>query len=60
MRFYSDDPVRDAAMHDAYQDREYVPICERCGNPIEGNIYEVVFYGLVCEECEKYFADDEE
>lgn len=61
MRFYSDNPVRDANLHTAWQDRHYVPVCQWCGEPIEGEIHEVVCVGEVCEDCyEKHFADDED
>ena len=62
MRFYSDNPVRDADLHTAWQDRHYVPVCCHCDQPIEGEIYET--HGLhleVCEECYyKHYADDED
>lgn len=59
--FYSDDPVRDAERHAAWQDKHYVPVCEKCGNPIEGEIIEVICYGIVCEDCyDDHFREDEE
>lgn len=58
--FYSDDPVRDAARHFAYQDREYVPVCDRCGKDIEGRAHDVICYGTVCDDCYEYFREDEE
>lgn len=61
MRFYSDDPVRDAARYDAYCDRHYVPICSHCDLPIEGEIYETFLCSEVCEYCyDKYYREDEE
>lgn len=61
MRFYTDNPVRDADLHRAWLDEHYVPICERCGNPIESRVYDVICYGTVCEDCYEFLsADDDE
>ena len=62
MRFYSDDPVRDADRYTAWQDRNYVPYCWYCHNPIEGKVYETPGLGAeVCEDCyETYFREDDE
>lgn len=60
MSFYSGDPVRDADLHTAWQDRHYVPVCERCGNPLGDSAYHVVCYGEVCESCYDLLTDDEE
>lgn len=51
--FYTDDPIRDAEMHDAAQQRELDtrPVCAECDEPIQSaSCYE--FNGeLICLDC---------
>lgn len=57
MRFYSDDPVRDFDRYDAYQAQleTRLPVCERCGKPINDDRYFEINNELLCEKC----MDDE-
>lgn len=61
MRFYSDDPVRDAERHMAYMERNYVPVCCICDQPIDGEVFcEPIYGNEVCEKCYNTVYADEE
>jgi formylmethanofuran dehydrogenase subunit E len=56
--YYTDDPVRDFARHDAEQARqeERLPHCDYCGEVIYEKYYEINGK-IVCEDClEDLFA----
>lgn len=56
--YYTDDPVRDFARHDAQQARqeERLPHCDYCGEVIYEKYYEINGK-IVCEDClEDLFA----
>lgn len=52
-RFYSDDPVRDFDRYDAMtaQKEAQLPKCEKCGEPINDDIYFEIDGEILCEEC---------
>ena len=66
MRFYSDNPVRDAERYIAYQDKHYAPddepVCWFCEKPFGySEVYTTGGGHEVCEDCyNKHFAEDEE
>lgn len=52
--YYTDDPLRDFARHDAEQQAELdrLPECAECGKPIQSEkCYERIDGELICEEC---------
>lgn len=53
MRFYSDDPARDAARHDAERQRQLdnLPCCCYCDEPIQDEYAYLIDGEWVCEEC---------
>lgn len=53
MSFYSDDPERDFDRWDAYQAQQEarLPKCEKCGKPINDDIYFEIDEEILCEKC---------
>lgn len=51
--FYSDDPARDFDRYDmAMSQREArLPVCEKCGKPINDDTFFDVEGEILCEEC---------
>lgn len=51
--FYSDDPVRDFDRDDAYQAQQEakLPKCEKCGKPINDDVYYEIEGETLCENC---------
>ena len=61
MSFYTDDPIRDAEMHEAEQERQLseLPVCDHCEQPIQDEHYYEVNGGNICPEClETYFRKE--
>lgn len=56
MLFYSDDPVRDAERWIEEQERRKarLPICARCGEPIQDENLWDIDGNLYCPECARY------
>ena len=50
---WSDDPVRDAAMYDAEQERilEQLPLCDECNERIQGEWYYEINGRNICPDC---------
>jgi formylmethanofuran dehydrogenase subunit E len=55
MMFYSNDPARDAARHDAEQQRrlDNLPRCCYCDEPIQDEYAYLIDGEWICEECMK-------
>lgn len=51
--YYTDDPVRDFAHHDAGQAREIkrLPVCSECDEPIQDEHCYEFNDELICEQC---------
>lgn len=60
MIFRTDDPERDFAMHEAWQEEELKkrPVCEVCGEPIVDDHYYDMFDQKVCSDCLKEYCDE--
>ena len=54
-RFYTDDPARDADMHDMEQERKRMrrPLCEVCGEHIQDETGINIHGHWICEKCIK-------
>ena len=50
---WTDDPVYDAAMHDAEQERilEQLPLCDECNEHIQGEGYYEINGRNICPDC---------
>ena len=50
---YSDDPVADFARHDREQAKwlKRLPVCERCGEPIQDDHFYLINGDNVCPDC---------
>ena len=53
LMYYSDDPARDFARHDAEQERalEKLPVCEYCWHPIQDEEFYQINGVNICESC---------
>lgn len=51
--FYTSDPVADFERHDREQAKQLdsLPVCENCGNPIQGEHLFLINDEFVCTEC---------
>lgn len=58
--FYSDDPLRDFAMHEAWQEEELKkrPVCERCKEHIADDHYYKIDDCVVCSDCLKAYCNE--
>lgn len=50
---WTDDPVRDAAAHDAEGEAwlKSLPVCDECGEPIVEDFYWEINGDVYCEDC---------
>lgn len=58
MSFYTDDPIRDAEMHEAEQERRLseLPVCCYCENPVQHEHFYEINGEMFCPDClETYF-----
>lgn len=53
MYFRSDDPLKDFQRYDALMAaREaQLPVCEKCGEPVDDDIYFEIDNEILCEKC---------
>jgi hypothetical protein len=62
MMFYTDDPIRDAERHQAWQDSQQesdtIGWCEHCGEPIyAGEDYYEIYGEIIHEDCLRDWAE---